>query len=592
MNNPLLSISGLTVSFPYSRGRHRAVDDVSLDLSGGRSLGIVGESGSGKSLTALSVLNLLPVAARVDQGSVFYYPGSGKTLDLLKVPPRQIRQIRGNAISMIFQEPMTSLNPVFTCGDQVVEAIRTHQDYSYGQAKKQALKWFREVELPSPERIYKSYPHELSGGQRQRVMIAMAVSCNPSLLIADEPTTALDVTIQQSILQLLGGLKERYGMSLMFISHDLAVVSQVADDLAVMHQGRVVEKGTKEALLRDPQNDYTRGLMACRPPLDHRPQRLYTLADFTRDQRHAAPGPKNASTAGQKSAPTYGQKSTPPTGQISSFDSDPHDKPSSYSNELFSLRGLSKDFALKTNFWGKAVQQLRALDRVDLDIYKGQTLGLVGESGSGKSTLARVLLRLSLPSEGLFRYQGGDVAEFGKKQMQAFRQQVQIVFQDPYSTLNPRLSTGSMISEPLRYYRYYTDRKQRRDRVMELLENVRLTPDYYNRYPHELSGGERQRVAIARVLALNPGFLVLDEAVSALDVSIQAEILNLLQELKSRYHLTYVFITHDFSVVRFMSDRIAVMKEGRVVETGAAEELFRSPSHGYTRRLLESIPSL
>ncbi len=570
MKQPLLSIRDLTVSFSHQGGRFEAVSHVSLDLYPGRSLGIVGESGSGKSLTALSVLTLLPPASRVDSGSIDYFNRDTGRMDLLAATESQIRHIRGNHISMIFQEPMTSLNPVYTCGYQVVEAILNHRSYSRSEARDLAVRWFAEVELPEPERIFRSYPHELSGGQRQRVMIAMAVSCEPRLLIADEPTTALDVTIQRSILSLLEQLKERYNMSLIFISHDLAVVSGIADDVAVMHQGAVVEQGHRQQVIHHPHNGYTRGLIACRPPLDYRPERLKTLADFT-------------------SGGTAGDAPSAPEGAASIT---PGKTDRSRKQVIFSLQEVSKDFSLKTNFWGRAVEKLRALDQVSLELYQGETLGLVGESGSGKSTLARLLLYLIRPDEGSLMYKGQDMAYFGGKDMQGFRQQVQIVFQDPYSTLNPRMSVGSMISEPLYFYRLYAGRKERRDRVVQLLESVRLGAEYYSRYPHELSGGQRQRVAIARVLALNPEFLICDEAVSALDVSIQAEILNLLQDLKQQFDLTYVFITHDFSVVRFMSDRIAVMKDGRVVETGASDDLFRQPSEPYTRRLLESIPSV
>jgi peptide/nickel transport system ATP-binding protein len=567
MGQPLLSIRNLTVSFPLQQGRHEAVSDVSFDLERGASLGIVGESGSGKSLTALSILHLLPPASRVDSGSIHYRAEEAPPVDMLQAGQKQIQSIRGRHISMIFQEPMTSLNPVHTCGEQVREMMLNHMDYTRKQAKEKAIEWFREVELPQPGRIFNSYPHELSGGQRQRVMIAMAISCQPRLLIADEPTTALDVTIQQSILQLLQKLRERYQMSLIFISHDLGVVSSVADEVAVMYQGKIVEHGPRHQVIHEPTDDYTRGLIACRPPIDHKPQRLFTLMDFSQNvEREAAPA-------------------SPPAG-----DADP--QKDGNASMIFELKDLSKYFALETNFFGRPVQTLQALDRVSLGIPKGQTLGLVGESGSGKSTLARVLLQLIRPDGGSMMYKGNDVSVFGKKTMRNFRQQVQIVFQDPYSTLNPRLSVGSMIAEPLVYYRYVENRRDRKDRVVELLDNVRLGGDYYHRYPHELSGGQRQRVAIARVLALNPEFVILDEAVSALDVSIQAEILNLLQDLKRQYNLTYVFITHDFSVVRFMSDTIAVMKQGRIIETGDSEQLFRSPASDYTRKLLESIPSL
>jgi peptide/nickel transport system ATP-binding protein len=564
----LLKVRNLTVGFPQSpEYPQKAVDQVSFDLEKGRSIGIVGESGSGKSLTALAVLNLLPTGARLEGGEIWYDQEGQPPIDMLSSSQAALRGIRGNHISMIFQEPMTSLNPVHRCGDQVVEVIMNHLPVSRQQARQKVLEWFGEVELPGPERIYRSYPHELSGGQRQRVMIAMAVSCEPRLLIADEPTTALDVTIQRSILALLDRLKRRYGMSLIFISHDLAVVCGVADKIAVMYEGRMVEQGTRERVIHSPSSAYTKGLIACKPPLDHRPARLYTLRDFSSGPSVPDAGSRHAETH----PVTAGENELPP---------------------FFEFKGLSKHFALKTNFFGRPTRRLTAIDDVSLSISKGQTLGLVGESGSGKSTMARLLLRLLLPDEGTLFFKGRDMEEFGKKALRRFRQRVQIVFQDPYSTLNPRMSAGSMIEEPLVYYRYYSGRKERMDRVGELLEQVKLGADFYNRYPHELSGGQRQRVAIARVLALNPEFLILDEAVSALDVSIQAEILNLLQELKRLYDLTYVFITHDFSVVRFMSDRIAVMKEGKIIETGESDRLFSSPASDYTRKLLESIPSL
>jgi len=567
MAQPLLSIRDLTVRFPLDQGHHDAVKEVSFDLERGASLGIVGESGSGKSLTALSILNLLPSSSRVAGGSIRYFPEEAPPVDILQAEPRQVQDIRGRHIAMIFQEPMTSLNPVHTCGEQVCEIMLNHMDYSRKEAKNKAIEWFAEVELPRPGRIFNSYPHELSGGQRQRVMIAMAVSCEPRLLIADEPTTALDVTIQRSILRLLQKLRQRYQMSLIFISHDLGVVSGVADRVAVMYQGRIVEQGPRQQVIHNPSHAYTRGLIACRPPVDHKPERLYTLHDFAQEPPQEHPP---VSRPAKKAAPSY----------------------KGGASMIFELKALSKYFALQTNFFGRAVQRLQALDGVNLGIRQGQTMGLVGESGSGKSTLARILLQLIRPDEGGLYYKGEEVSGFGKKEMRTFRQQVQIVFQDPYSTLNPSLSVGKMIGEPLAYYRYVTRRRERKERVIELLENVRLGADFYHRYPHELSGGQRQRVAIARVLALNPEFVILDEAVSALDVSIQAEILNLLQELKRQYNLTYVFITHDFSVVRFMSDTIAVMKQGRIIETGDSEQLFRSPVSDYTRKLLESIPSL
>lgn len=570
MNNLLLSIENLSIAFPSNKGYFYATEEVSLDVEQGKSIGIVGESGSGKSITALSILNLLPPSATVSSGKVSYRMGEDRWVDLLRADPKLIRSIRGKHISMIFQEPMTSLNPVYSCGDQVSEIMIKHLNYSHKVAREKAEHLFNEVELPHPGRIFESYPHELSGGQRQRVMIAMAISCDPALLIADEPTTALDVTIQNSILELLAGLKQRYSMSLIFISHDLAVVSSVADEMAVMYKGRVVEKGAREQIIHSPKNAYTRGLIACKPPLNRRPERLYTLADFMEEERQD-PGTKIP----ERNIGNYRQNDS-----------------KEESARIFSLDDVYKAFTLKRNFLGKATESLPAINNISLDIFQGETLGLVGESGSGKSTLARILMRLLSYDEGNISYKGRDFSLFTRKDMRLFRQKVQIIFQDPYSTLNPRLSAGKMISEPLKYYGYYNNRQERKERTLELLNDVRLDEGFYNRYPHELSGGQRQRVAIARVLALNPEFIICDEAVSALDVSIQAEVLNLLQDLKKNYNLTYVFITHDFSVVRFMADRVAVMKDGEILEIGESNRVFDSPENDYTRRLLSSIPAI
>jgi peptide/nickel transport system ATP-binding protein len=568
MNNPFLSINDLTLSFPSQSGKFYALENISLDIYDGHSVGIVGESGSGKSITALSILNLLPPSARVEEGHIYYTDEAGARIDLLRAGQRRIREIRGKHISMIFQEPMTSLNPVYTCGDQVMEIMIRHLGYSRKEARKRAKELFSEVELPRPSRILKSYPHELSGGQRQRVMIAMAISCDPGLLIADEPTTALDVTIQKSILKLLQNLKARYGMSLIFISHDLAVVSGIADEIAVMYKGKIVEKGDKNKIIHSPENAYTQGLIACKPPLDKKPERLYTLADFLEEGRDKV----KRRVSGENNA-IY------PSWELRQG-----------SSVLFNLHHVYKSFPLKKNLLGAAIESLPAINDVSLQIYRQETLGLVGESGSGKSSLARILLSLLPYDRGTIEFMNKDFSSFSRKDFQSFRQRAQIIFQDPYSTLNPRLSAGKMIVEPMKYYGYYKNRQERREKVYQLLDDVRLGADFYNRYPHELSGGQRQRVAIARVLALNPEFIICDEAVSALDVSIQAEILNLLQDLKENYKLTLIFITHDFSVVRFMSDRVAVMKDGGIIEIGESNHIFDSPQNDYTKKLLQSIP--
>jgi len=567
MNPKILSIDHLDIRFPSRDGAFQALEDISFDVHYGQSVGIVGESGSGKSITALSVLNLLPPNA-IAQGSINYQMHEGYWIDMLRARSRTISAIRGRHLAMIFQEPMTSLNPVYTCGDQVSEIMIRHLKVSRRQAKEKAVGLFDEVELPQPGRIFHSYPHELSGGQRQRVMIAMAIACDPKLLIADEPTTALDVTIQQSILKLLQGLKQRYGMSLIFISHDLAVVSKVADEIVVMHKGRIAEKGRKQQIIHSPGHNYTKGLMACKPPLDRKPERLYTMDDFL-----------GSAKAKEKNKAQRIIKTVTPA-QKSEKDR----------SVLFNLKGLCKSFSLRKNFFGHTRESIPAVKQVSLSIFQGETLGLVGESGSGKSTLARIFLKLLSYDRGDIFYKGRDFRAFSRQDLRFFRQKAQIIFQDPYSTLNPRLSVAKMISEPLQYYGYDKNQKSRREHCLKLLDDVRLDETYYNRYPHELSGGQRQRVAIARVLALNPEFIVCDEAVSALDVSIQAEILNLLQDLKKHYDLTLVFITHDFSVVRFMSDRVAIMKEGNVLEVGATGNIFDAPESEYTKKLLNAIP--
>ena len=567
MNPKILSIDHLDILFPSREGPFYAIKDVSFDVHYGQSIGIVGESGSGKSITALSMLNLLPPNA-VSQGTVNYRIKADHWVNMLRAGPKTIRNIRGKHMAMIFQEPMTSLNPVYTCGNQVAEIMIRHLSVSHRQAREKAIDLFGEVELPQPGRIYRSYPHELSGGQRQRVMIAMAIACDPKLLIADEPTTALDVTIQQSILTLLKGLKQRYGMSLIFISHDLAVVSKIADEIVVMHKGLIAEKGKKQQIIHSPKNNYTQGLIACKPPLDRKPKRLFTMDDFLGSTREKVKGE--------------------PEQHIKTVTS--VQEPQKDRSVLFHLEGVDKSFPLSKDFFGRNRESLPAIQQVSLSIFQGETLGLVGESGSGKSTLARILLKLLSFDRGDIFYKGKDLRALGKQDLRFFRQKAQIIFQDPYATLNPRLSAGKMISEPLKYYGYEKNPKSRREHCLKLLDDVRLDETYYNRYPHELSGGQRQRVAIARVLALNPEFIVCDEAVSALDVSIQAEILNLLQDLKARYDLTLVFITHDFSVVRFMSERVAIMREGSVEEIGETADIFDAPEKAYTKKLLQAIP--
>ncbi len=565
MEDFVLSIENLTISFNYHGTKFKAVDNVNIDLSPGMSLGIVGESGSGKSLTAKAILNLLPNNANLQSGKIRIRDKQEEIINVLSSSARDLENLRGDTVSMVFQEPMTSLNPVFRCGNQVTENIRKHKKVDAKKAKSEAINLFQEVKLPTPERIFSSYPHELSGGQRQRVMIAMALSCRPKILIADEPTTALDVTVQKSILDLLKSLQKKYQMSLIFISHDLGVISEVAEEVAVMYQGKIVEQGSLSQIINNPENSYTKGLIACRPSIHKKPERLQTLDQFVGKEE---------------------------SGKITKEDREEgfyHRKEEQ--GKLFVLENVSKTFSIRKNFFGKMIKSFKAIDDVTFNIYKGETLGLVGESGSGKTTLGRILMNLLDFEQGEILYRRKNLSKLKRSALKRFRQNVQIIFQDPYSSLNPKMSVGQIIEEPIKYYRFITNKQDRRQRVIELLNNVKLDESFFNRFPHELSGGQRQRIAIARVLALNPEFIICDEAVSGLDVSIQAEILNLLQELKEKFHLTYVFISHDFSVIRFMADRIAVMKDGKLVELSDSEQLFKAAQNSYTKALLSSVPS-
>lgn len=565
-DNCILEVKNLSVAF----GDRTVVDKVSYALHRGRTLGIVGESGSGKSVSSMALMGLLPKKATV----------SGTALldgtDLLSLTEDEFRTIRGHRIGMIFQEPMTSLNPVQRCGAQVVEMLRQHEEISADEARERTISLFREVLLPRPEKIFDSYPHEISGGQKQRVMIAMALINHPDILIADEPTTALDVTVQKTILELLKSLQEKYGISIIFITHDLGVIAQIADDILVMYRGKVVEQGPAKEILYNPQQPYTKGLLACRPPLDSRPEHLPTVEEYLEgvqgEQRSAKECKTNAD------AIVTALPDTPPHSPV-----------------LLSVIDLDVTYTLKKSIFGKPLQTLKGVDGISFDIMEGETLGLVGESGCGKTTLGRALLRLIDHSAGSISYRGTPLDKLSSREMRALRPKLQIIFQDPYSSLNPRITIGDAISEPLKVHSHIGTIDTIgtiRERVCALMEQVGLQPDWYSRYPHELSGGQRQRVCIARALILQPELVVCDESVSALDVSVQAQVLNLLNDLKRRYHYTYLFITHDLSVVKFLSDRIMVMQQGRIVETGTPDELFANPQTEYTRTLISAIPRL
>ena len=565
--SPLLEIRNLCIDFFSDGQAHRAVDGVSLCLEPVKTLGIVGESGSGKTVTALSVLGLLPAAGRISEGEIFFSNHS-EVADLRNLSAERMRRIRGNRIGMIFQEPMTSLNPVKKCGKQVAESMMVHLGYSSKQARAKTLELFDEVLLPRPESIFRSYPHQLSGGQKQRVMIAMAVACNPSMLIADEPTTALDVTVQQSILALMKRLQQKYHMGMLYISHDLGVVAQIADQVVVMYKGKVVEHGMVGEIFSKPVHAYTKGLIACRPGMHLRPEKLPTVKDFMQEESR------------KKTETIYISPENRALRHKTLYKSEP----------LISVENLKVYFEENASAFSFRKNCVKAVDGVSLDVYPGETLGLVGESGSGKTTLGRALLRLVKANEGKVSFMGTDLFSMPPGELRAMRRSMQIIFQDPYSSLNPRIQIGEAIAEPMKVHGLYQNASGRRQKVRELLERVGLGAEHYQRYPHEFSGGQRQRICIARALALNPSFIVCDESVSALDVSIQAQVLNLLNELKKDFGFAYIFISHDLSVVRYMSDRMMVMKDGRIIESGEADALVARPASDYTRNLIAAIP--
>lgn len=558
----MLEIKNLTVDFITPDNTVRAVDNLNVKIPKGKTVAIVGESGSGKSVTSLAIMRLLGSSSAQVSGEILF---NGE--DLLKLSEKKMRELRGNRISMIFQEPMTSLNPVYTVGDQVVEAIRLHQDISKEAAKARTIELFKQVGIPTPELKFKSYPHELSGGQKQRVMIAMAISCEPELLICDEPTTALDVTIQKQVLELLLDLQKKYKMSMMFITHDLGVVADLADDVVVMYRSQIKEHNDKLAIFNDPKHPYTRGLIACRPDLGKNPKRLLTVSDFMDEDG----SPKSISQE-----------------RIEVFEKDYIFKDDA--NVLLEIKDLKTHFPIKGGIFSRTIDHVKAVDGVSFKLEKGKTLGLVGESGCGKTTLGRTILRLIEPTAGQIIYEGKDITKFNHEEMRALRRKMQIIFQDPYSSLNPRMNIAQILMEPLQVHEIGANKKERLDMCKELMEKVGLFSHQLNRYPHEFSGGQRQRICIARALMLKPEFIICDESVSALDVSIQAQVLNLLLDLQEEFGLTYIFISHDLSVVNFISDQVAVMNQGRIVEMNSAKNIYQQPQNEYTKTLLNAIP--
>lgn len=558
----LLDIHNLSLDFEQDSHTHRALKGISLTLHRGEILAIVGESGSGKSVTSLSIMGLLPKDhTRYGTESRIEFHTSDNFTNLLAADETTLTQIRGNRIAMIFQEPMTSLNPVLTCGEQVMEAILQHQEINRSAAKTATIKLFEQVQLPNPSAIFYRYPHQLSGGQKQRVMIAMAMSCRPDILICDEPTTALDVTVQQTVLELLKALQQEYQLGILFITHDLNLVADFADTVAVLYQGELVEKGSVANIFKHPQHPYTKALLACRPALYNKGERLPTVADFLTPD-------------------SFIKEIATPNNQVIDATNE----------HLLQVRDLQVWYPTQFNLLGKAVAHYKAVNGVSFDVMKGETLGLVGESGCGKSTLGRALLGLIKPYSGQIIYRGTDVTKCNRRMWQTLRKEIQLIFQDPYASLNPSIPVGEAIAEPLAVHKIYPTAKARKEAVINLLEKVQLKADHYNRYPHQFSGGQRQRIVIARALALQPNFVICDESVSALDVSVQAQVLNLLNELKESFGFTAIFISHDLSVVRYISDRIMVMQKGEIVESGLSRDVYNNPQSAYTQQLITAIP--
>ncbi|MCC7524786.1 MAG: ABC transporter ATP-binding protein [Chitinophagaceae bacterium] len=586
---PLLSIQDLNIGFRQNGVINQVLHRLSFSVSRGETVAIVGESGSGKSVTSLAILRLLSVPPAVYMsGKILFSPGGDSQTDLLQRSEKEMQTIRGNQISMIFQEPMTSLNPLFTCGSQVIEAIMRHQQIDVQNARQKTIELFEKVQLPDPVAMLSRYPHEISGGQMQRVMIAMAVSSEPALLIADEPTTALDVTVQQNILRLIKTLRSENNMGVVFISHDLGLVAEIADRIVVMFRGEIVEQDTTKNIFTTASHPYTKALLSCRPILHAKGKRLPLVSDFMEQNADGTivakainkfefenggseKGNGNSVDQSNKNADSFSFTQPGETGRA----------------PLIRVENLSVWFASRHATPGFHV---KAVNDVSFKIYPGETVGLVGESGCGKTTLGRSLLRLVTPTAGSVYYQDQNLLLCSQQQLRHMRRHLQIIFQDPYSSLNPRLTVGAAIKEAMKVHQIGESAAKRKERIVQLLEKVNLSADHYHRYPHEFSGGQRQRIGIARALALEPSFIVCDESVSALDVSVQAQVLNLLNDLKAEFGFAALFISHDLSVVRYISDRILVMCKGKIVESGDAEAVYKHPQSSYTQKLISAIP--
>jgi len=557
--SPILRVKDLRVAFKSVSGLNEVLHGISYQLYANEILGIVGESGSGKSVASLAIMGLLPLKSGVTiSGEIMF-----KTENLLDYSQKQLEAIRGKKIAMIFQEPMSALNPSICCGQQVEEILLQHTNITTKVARQEVIRLFNAVKLPEPKRTFKKYPHEISGGQQQRVMIAMAIACKPEILIADEPTTALDVTVQKEIIALLKTLQKEFKMSVIFISHDLALVSEIADRIVVMYMGDIVEKGDTKSVFKNPQKEYTKALIGARPTLDGRLKKLPTISDFLSGMI-----PKILITKSAREEKHNNIYSSPP---------------------LLEVINLEKTYYSKASFFGTKTA-LKAVDNVSFKVYSGETLGLVGESGCGKSTLGKAILQLDKATAGTIKYKGKDITNLSKKALRTLRKEIQIIFQDPYGSLNPRLTVGNAIMEPMKVHGLFKSEEERKAKTIEILEKVGLESAHFDRYPHEFSGGQRQRVGIARTIAVQPKLIICDESVSALDISVQAQVLNLLNSLKEDYGFTYIFISHDLAVVKYMSDQLLVMNQGKIEELGEADSIYESPQKEYTKTLIEAIP--
>ncbi len=555
----ILSINELSISFVSETTENEVIKSISYDLYENEILGIVGESGSGKSVASLAILGLLPKhISKITAGSILF-----RKNELTQLSTKDFEKIRGNRISIIFQEPMSSLNPSMSCGKQVLEILLQHTSLNSSEAKKETLSLFEKVKLPDPKRVFSSYPHEISGGQMQRVMIAMAIACKPDVLIADEPTTALDVTVQKDIISLLKELQLETKMSVIFITHDLSLISEIANRILVMFKGEIVEQGTVNNIFQNPKHDYTKALINSRPPLNKRLKQLPTVNDYL--------------------------NKTVPTEIVTKKQRTECHKKLYSQQPLLEIINLEKEYISKSG-WFSSPKSFKAVNRVSFKIFEGETLGLVGESGCGKSTLGNAILQLDRATAGQIIYKGLDLAMIEGEVLRELRKDIQIIFQNPYASLNPRLSVGEAILEPMKVHNLYASNKKRKEKVIELLERVGLSSEHYNRYPHEFSGGQRQRIGIARTIALNPKLIVCDESVSALDVSVQAQVLNLLNELKDVFGFTYIFISHDLAVVKYMADQLLVMNQGKIEELGEADKIYANPEKEYTKKLINAIP--